>query len=137
MTRKEKKTKKYRGSRSHGGGNAKNRRGSGNRGGFGNAGLNKHKKTWTFKYAKDYFGKRGFTNPNKQEIDTINLYEIENKIKNNEIPKDESGIYLFSFKGKILGSGELSYPVKISALSWSKKVEEKVKAAGGSLEKLA
>ena len=40
-THKIKKVRKYRGSKTHGGGHMKKRRGSGNRGGFGKAGTGK------------------------------------------------------------------------------------------------
>ncbi len=133
--RKEKRVKRYRGQGSHGAGNAKNRRGSGNRGGVGHAGLNKHKKTWTVKFAPNYFGNRGFINPTSKEIDTINVFEIENMAKKGALEKKD-GKELFIFKGKILGAGELTIPVSIRALGWSKKAEEKIKEAGGNIEKI-
>ena len=46
MALKNRKTRKYRGSRTCGGGNAKMRRGAGHRGGRGNAGVKKHRKSW-------------------------------------------------------------------------------------------
>lgn len=133
--RKEKRAKKYRGRRTHGCGNVKNRRGSGNRGGVGHAGLNKHKKTWTVKFAPNYFGNRGFVNPTKRDIRTINIFEIENIVKKGKVEKKD-GKEVFVFKGKILGSGVLSIPLNIRALCWSKKAEEKIKQVGGSIEKI-
>ncbi len=128
--RKEKRTKIYRGMRRHGKGNIKNNRGSGNRGGKGNAGLKKHKFTWVIKYAPDYFKSKGFVRPNKKKIKTINLYEIENLHKKGEIKKE------FVFEGKILGTGLLTKPIKIKAVSWTKKAEEKIKNIGGEISNI-
>jgi len=58
----KKKVKKYRGSRTCGGGSHKNRRGAGNRGGRGNAGVLKHKYIWAIKTGYE-IGKHGFTRP--------------------------------------------------------------------------
>lgn len=131
--RKEKRVKSYRGHRTHGGGNVKNRRGSGNRGGVGHAGLNKQKKTWTVKFAPDYFGNHGFVNPTTEKIGTINVFEIENMAKKGTLEK-KGAKASFVFDGKILGAGELTVPVAITAVSWSKKAEDKIKQAGGSIE---
>ncbi|MBU0586019.1 uL15 family ribosomal protein [Candidatus Micrarchaeota archaeon] len=133
--RKEKKTKKYRGHRSQGGGNVKNRRGSGNRGGFGGAGLNKHRKTWTVKFDPDHFGKHGFSNPTKTEVDVLNLFEIENMVKAGKLENKE-GKFILKFEGKILGTGNITVPVSVSAHAWSKKAEDKIKQSGGQLERI-
>lgn len=58
--------KKYRGSRTCGGGSHKKRRGAGHRGGRGNAGVHKHKYLKFLKLEKlglYEFGKHGFTRP--------------------------------------------------------------------------
>ncbi|MEM1578859.1 MAG: uL15 family ribosomal protein [Archaeoglobaceae archaeon] len=60
------KVKKFRGSRTCGGGSHKKRRGAGHRGGRGNAGVHKHKYLKYLKLAKlglYEFGKHGFTRP--------------------------------------------------------------------------
>ena len=121
--------------RSFGRGNVKNRRGSGNRGGRGNAGLHKHKYTWITRYDPDYFGKHGFARQNRKSIKTVNLFVINRQAQVNKLEKKD-GKYYFEFSGKILGSGNLSVPVSIKALCWSKGVEEKVKKAGGNISKL-
>ncbi|MEW6070653.1 MAG: uL15 family ribosomal protein, partial [Candidatus Thermoplasmatota archaeon] len=73
-------TKKFRGSRTHGRGQ-KAGRGAGKRGGRGMAGTHKHKYLWVLKYKPDYFGRRGFKRPQKviKEKKCINLYEIIEK----------------------------------------------------------
>src|SRR3989442_3851858 len=52
-------TRKLRGSRTHGRGK-KHGRGAGGRGGTGMAGLHKHKFKWMIKYDPEHFGPRGF-----------------------------------------------------------------------------
>lgn len=136
VARRQKKQKsKFLGRRRFGGGDIKNRRGSGNRGGVGNAGRCKHKGTWVAKYAPGYFGKYGFANPTKKKVAVSHLFEINQCAAKNKLEKKE-GKYYFEFQGKILGTGVLTVPVIIKAISWSKKTEEKVKLAGGQMEKL-
>lgn len=135
MRRKERQKKNYLGLRSFGRGNVKNRRGSGNKGGHGAAGLHKHRFTWITKNDPDYFGKFGFVRPNRKDVEVINLYEINNQIRANKLEKKEGKTY-FEFSGKILGTGVLSSPVIIKALSWSKGAEEKIKKAGGEISAL-
>ena len=133
--RKDKRVKMYRGLGSHGAGNAKNRRGSGNRGGVGHAGLNKHKKTWMVKFAPDYFGNHGFVNPTKKELKVLNVFDIENLARGGSLEKKGAALY-FTFEGKILGSGGIASPVNVHALGWSKKAEDKIIQAGGTLSKI-
>lgn len=130
--RPERQKSKFLGRRRFGRGNVKNRRGSGNKGGRGAAGLHKHKFTWVTKNDPTYFGKHGFSRPNRKSVDIINLYEIENRIKQGTLEKKGDGFY-FEFDGKILSTGDLSKAVTIKARAWSKNVEEKVKKSGGSL----
>jgi len=134
--RKTRSKRKHLGKRSHGKGRKKRRRGSGSRGGVGNAGLHKHKFSWTVNNEPDRFGAHGFDRKGvKKQIPAINLYDVNRKITTGKIEKKE-GKYSFEFRGKILGTGRITAPVAISAVSWSKKAEEKVKKAGGELVKL-
>jgi large subunit ribosomal protein L15 len=136
--RKQGQKKGYLGHRSHGRGNVKNRRGSGNRGGRGMAGIDKHKWSWAMKNEPDYFGKNRFVRPQgtQRVVEKINLYEINQKALKNTLEK-KNGKAVFTFEGKILGSGVISVPVEIHAHSWSKSVEEKLKAVGGSISKIS
>ncbi|MGV8176297.1 MAG: uL15 family ribosomal protein [Candidatus Bilamarchaeaceae archaeon] len=135
--RKAKRKGIYRGLKRHGGGDVKNRRGGGCHGGKGRGGIGKHKKTWAVKYEPGYFGKHGFARPGvPKKLAVLNLFEIENMVKHGEL-KPEGGKFNFQFEGKILGSGEFTHPVHIKAMCWSKKTEERVKKAGGSLTKIA
>ncbi|MFH1393884.1 MAG: uL15 family ribosomal protein [Candidatus Micrarchaeota archaeon] len=128
--------KKYLGKRSFGCGNCKNRRGSGNRGGRGKAGICKHKGTWAAKYAPGYFGKHGFANPNsKSLIKVAHLFDINRRAILGKLEKSGDK-FVFQFKGKVLATGNVTVPLLIKANAWSKRTEEKVKAAGGDISNL-
>jgi large subunit ribosomal protein L15 len=135
--RQERQKKGYLGHRSHGRGNVKNRRGSGNRGGRGMAGVCKHKWSWAVKNVRGcYFGKNGFTRPcGGKDIKVTHLYDINQKAMLNQLDKKD-GKYVFDFDGKILATGSVTLPLAIRAASWSKNVEEKLKATGGAISKL-
>ncbi len=135
--RKERQKKGYLGHRSHGRGNVKNRRGSGNRGGRGKAGMCKHKWSWATKNVRGcYFGKNGFARPwAEARAKVAHLYDINQKAMLNQLEKKE-GRYVFDFDGKILATGSVTMPLAIRAASWSRNVEEKLKAAGGAISKL-
>jgi large subunit ribosomal protein L15 len=136
MNRRQKSQKRgYLGHRSHGRGNVKNRRGSGNRGGRGMGGACKHKNSWIVKNAPGYFGKSGFVNTTRKEIDTVNLYEINQKALLNKLQKKE-GKFQFEFNGKILATGDVTVPLAIRATCWSKNVEKKLSEAGGQISKI-
>ncbi len=131
--RKGKRNRKFLGTRNHGKGNAKNRRGSGSKGGWGNAGLGKSKFTWVTAKAPDWFGVHGFAALERnKDIPTINLYAI-NQLASTGKLKSEGGRFTFAFEGKILGTGRLTHPVKISAEAASAGAVEKIKKSGGEL----
>jgi len=127
--------KGYLGHRYHGRGNVKNRRGSGNRGGHGMAGMCKHKNSWAVKYAPDYFGKHGFVRPVKTIVKVVHLFDINQKAIGKKLEM-KGGKYHFDFKGKVLATGDVTVPLSIRAISWSKNVEKKLSVAGGQISKL-
>jgi large subunit ribosomal protein L15 len=136
MKRKGRQKKGYLGHRTHGRGNVKNRRGSGNRGGHGMAGVDKHKWSWAVKhFGGSYFGKHGFVRPFRREVKVVNLFEINQKAVSDQLEK-KAGKYHFDFEGKVLASGAVTVPLVIRAGSWSRNVEKKLGAAGGSISKL-
>jgi large subunit ribosomal protein L15 len=133
VRRHERKFKKYLGSRTWGAGNTKKRRGGGCKGGKGYSGSHKHKWLHIIKYEPEHFGKRGFTSlkqKRKRTEKVINVGDIELMIKDGKLEKVDN-FYNFEFDGKILGRGELSFPVRIKALSFSKSAKEKIERAGG------
>lgn len=133
MARLGKRNRKFNGSRNHGKGNAKNARGKGNKGGWGRAGMHKHRYTYITRYEPDYFGVHGFASVRKVKVQKINLFEIEQLAQAGKLEK-KGGKDYFEFEGKVLGSGAISKPVFVKAVSFSKGVVEKIKKAGGSIE---
>lgn len=136
-------TKKYRGSRTCGGGTHKNRRGAGNRGGRGHAGSNKHHFIKAIKegYRKGYIHK-GFSRPQsliKKQI-TINIEELDELIDflyemNAEYIEKENDRYIINLNSininKVLGSGTISKKIEVTCSNFSKKAIEKIEQAGG------
>lgn len=146
VTFKRKKVKKYRGSKTHGGGAKKKRRGAGNRGGRGMAGTGKRadqkKPSILKKYGHSYFGKRGFfIKAKKKRI--INLYELENKVESllkENLIKKENDSYIINLKelgyDKLLGFGKISKKYIINVGSFSKKAKNKIEELGGKINAL-
>lgn len=136
MARLGKRNRKFFGSRNHGKGNAKNARGKGGKGGWGRAGMHKHRFTYITRYEPDYFGVHGFAPVRKVKVKTVNLFQIEQLAIAGKL-EQKGGKAYFEFEGKVLGSGTISKPVSVKAVSFSKGVVEKIKKAGGSTETFA
>jgi large subunit ribosomal protein L15 len=123
------KTKKFRGSMTHGKGK-KAGRGAGLRGGRGNAGLCKHKFMYMNKYMPGHFGEKGFKRPQSilKEDKIINVGEIEDKFPGKKtINLTEEGY------DKLLGAGQIKSKLKITVNSASEKAVDKIKEQGGDI----
>lgn len=82
---------------------------------------------------------RGFANkPVYDKVVTINIKDIERKVKDNLITKDvlvKNGLAKNSDKQiKILSVGEIKRSLNIKGILVSGKTKEKIEAAGGSVE---
>ncbi|MDR0523274.1 MAG: 50S ribosomal protein L15 [Candidatus Methanoplasma sp.] len=134
-------TKKMRGSRTHGRGK-KSGRGAGIIGGRGQAGLGKTGKIHMLKYDRDHFGRHGFKRPQCMVTAnaTINVAELEEGIERfvslgfaaktgdtYNINLTDAGI------DKLLGNGNIGVPVNVTVAQASEKAREKIAAAGGSI----
>lgn len=137
----KKKTKKYRGSRSHGRG-TKAGRGAGERGGRGKAGLNKHKVKSMVKDDQDYFGPKGFTRPQglTEETEVINIYQVEENLDyfvDAGLASEDGDVYEIDLKeagfDKLLSKGRATKQMKIKVSSCSDSAEKKVENAGGEI----
>lgn len=144
MKRKQKKTKKLRGSRTCGGGNAKKRRGAGHRGGRGLAGGGKNKKTKADKVRMqfpDHIGKRGFKRPQKviTEKGTINVQDLDQNIefyleqgfaeqKGDTITVDVEPLGV----AKVLGKGKVTRKLEVKAPGFSESAVRKIEEMGGA-----
>jgi len=130
------KTKKFRGSRTCGGGTHKNRRGAGNRGGRGHAGGCKHHFVKERMLGRGY-GDYGFKRPQKvakkyTAIDIGVLDEAVDQLVEQKRAKVRTGKYYITVDAdKVLGAGCVTKPLIISAKSFSKKAIEKLESVGG------
>lgn len=82
--------------------------------------------------------KRGFTNVFKKDYNLVNVRDL-NKFESNSSVDIEALYKANLLKGskdgvKLLGDGEISYPIAIKIHKVSKRAREKVEAAGGKVE---
>lgn len=108
-------------------------RGAGNRGGRGMAGTGKRaaqkKPSILTQYGNAYFGKHGFTRPQKtQKKEKIINLQALSKFSSTSINLTELGYT------KLLGSGKPEKAYTIIVPAYSKKAKEKIEAAGGSIQ---
>lgn len=134
------KTKKFRGSRTCGGGTHKNRRGGGSRGGRGNAGGCKHHFVRALQRGLS-FGKHGFKRPLSTVTDKsiVNVGELDEAIEQlvtdgfAEKKGDAFHINLTSIGiEKVLGSGKITRPLFITASEFSASAKQKIEDARGN-----
>ncbi|MCL5092574.1 MAG: uL15 family ribosomal protein [Candidatus Marsarchaeota archaeon] len=123
VVRKEKRNRKYFGTRRWGVGNIKNARGAGDRGGVGN-GRRKHRFTYFTAKHPELIGKKGFHVWKPSKLKCITLYGVNRialKAENQMI--DLSGY-------RVVSNGELEKSkLTIKAAGFSKKAMEKIKNA--------
>jgi large subunit ribosomal protein L15 len=140
MPHNKRKTRKKRGSRTHGYGQVGQHRGGGQRGGHGKAGLRKHKWTHTIKYAPERLRKHGFKPPIRKELSAINVGKLDEQIdsllENKQAEKTKEGINI-DLKGlgydKLLGKGQVTHPLIVQVESCSKSAAEKIEKVGGKI----
>ncbi|WP_181685437.1 uL15m family ribosomal protein [Halorhabdus salina] len=137
------KSKRQRGSRTHGGGTHKNRRGAGHRGGRGDAGRDKHEQ-----HLHPPIGKSGFTRPEKTqediaEIDVRQLDENAALMAADGIAEEDGDGYRIDAREvvedgfdvdavKVLGAGQVRNELTVVADAFSAGAREKIGAAGGT-----
>jgi large subunit ribosomal protein L15 len=124
-----KKTKKFRGSMTHGRGK-KAGRGAGLRGGKGNAGLNKHRFMYMVKNMPNHFGRHGFKRPQSivKKDNIINVGKIEELFPNKkDIDLEKEGF------DKLLGGGTVKNSIRIKVNQASEKAIEKIKEKDGEV----
>jgi large subunit ribosomal protein L15 len=129
MPHKERKTRKMRGSRTHGYGRIGQHRDAGSK---GQRKVGRHKHLWSYVTAHEpnYFGKHGFTSPKslKHQENTINIKQLNQlTIENNQVNLTTLGYT------KLLGTGKITKPLTITVATCSKTAQEKIKKAGGQV----
>ncbi|MHA1722226.1 MAG: uL15 family ribosomal protein [Candidatus Baldrarchaeia archaeon] len=142
MVRRKKKSRKFRGSRTHGYGRVGQHRKGGSRGGKGRAAGRKHGHMWSYiiKYEPNRFGKHGFHRPQEliREPRTINIGELDEKIvfllenKIAEYERDQIVIDVTKLGlDKVLGKGKVTKPLIVKAKSFTMSAIKKIEEAGG------
>jgi large subunit ribosomal protein L15 len=128
------KTRKLRGSRTAGWGQVAQHRRSSRKGGRGMAGRRTHKFAL---FLAQGGPTRGFIRkPIRKPVEAVNLTQLERLAASSAIEAGKSTVDLSSVGvDKLLGGGVAPKNVEIVVSSWSKRAEEKVKAAGGSIRK--
>lgn len=135
------KTRKKRGSRTHGWGQVGQHR---NRGVKGKRKVGRHKHLWTYviKHEPKYFGKKGFTSPKslKGEINVINVGQLDELLDKlsieKQLQKKRGKAFLDLEKlgyHKLLGAGKITQAVTVKVPSYSEDAARKIKEAGGQI----
>ena len=143
MPTSKRRIRKFRGSRTHGFGQVGQHRKAGQRGGKGNAGMHKYHWSWTLRYDPDHFGKHGsrtaFMSP-APKTKILNVAEIENsldKLFDKKVARQEGNKVMVNLielgVTKVLGNGNISRPLIITAPSFSKTAIKKIQEAGGTV----
>ena len=141
--RTRKKTRKYRGTRTHGWGIVRTHRKSGMRGGVGMAGAKSHHWIQVVKGIRPPLGKRGFTRPPPvvKDANTINISHIEAMLPSlvkNEKAAMKGTSYEINLTelgyDKLLAQGSATKPMNITVKEASERAIEKIKAAGGKVK---
>jgi large subunit ribosomal protein L15 len=131
MPHKERKTRKMRGSRTHGYGRIGQHRDAGSK---GQRKVGRHKHLWSYvvTHEPDYFGKKGFTSRQslKRRENTINITQLS------QLPVENGTAHIdLTSMGytKLLGTGKIAKPLTITVAACSKTAAEKVEKAGGKI----
>ncbi len=142
------KSKRQRGSRTHGGGSGKNRRGAGHRGGRGKAGSDKHEF-----HHYDQSGKHGFKRPQatEREVAEISIRKLDEDAvlyAAEGLAEETDDGYAIDARDvvedghevdavKVLADGDVYQPLEVTADEFSDAAADALEAAGGEAIALA
>ncbi len=141
--RTRKKSRKYRGTRTHGWGIVRTHRKSGMRGGVGMAGAKSHHWIQVVKGLRPPLGKRGFTVPPSvaKQAKTINVSHLEAMlaalVKNGDASKKGNAYEINLTElgyDKLLAQGAVTVPMNITVEEASERAVDKIKSAGGKVK---
>jgi large subunit ribosomal protein L15 len=131
------KTRKRRGSRTHGWGRVGQHRRTGSK---GRRNPGRHKGLWSYiiKYEPDYYGKDGFTSSKslRRKSNVINVGTLEGMAEKLAVEKEEGRSFIdLESLGytKLLGTGKISKALLVKVPTFSKSAAEKIKGAGGQI----
>jgi len=139
MPQKLRKTRKMRGSRTHGYGQIGQHRKTG---GKGRRKAGRHKAGWTYviKHEPNYYGKRGFTSPQSLHhktsiINVGQLEELADRLAKEQPEKKKRTVLDLNKLGynKLLGMGNITSPLLVKITSHSENAAKKIEKAGGQI----
>lgn len=142
VRRREKKSKYFRGSRTHGWGRVAQHRRSGRKGGRGFVGYHKHKWSWTVKYAPDWYGAYGFQrHPSLVlQYSTINIGALDEQLDHlveRGVASKNGDKYTVDLTqlgvNKLTGSGKVTRKIVVKVAKATRKAVERIKEAGGEV----
>ncbi len=139
MTTSLRRTRRLRGSRTHGWGRSGQHRGSGSQGGHGNAGWKRHKWSSVIRYGIQV-QEKGFTPPNQKYSRAINIGDLNQQLDNYTFrgfvkesdSKTEVNLPSAGYT-KLLSRGTVNKPLRILVYHASERAAEKITAAGGEI----
>lgn len=136
MATRNRKTRKLRGSRTHGWGQVAQHRASGHKGGLGKSGMLKHHFSTMLKEFPDHFGHDSTHPPHPNIIKKwTSVRELDDLFANSG--KDEQGKKIIDLVGlgydKLLGGGQVKNAYTVKIKQFTKSAQEKVKQAGGEV----
>ncbi len=139
--RREKKSKYHRGSRTCGWGRVAQHRRSGRKGGRGRVGYHKHKWSWVMAYARDWYGKHGFTrHPSLvAEARVVNVGELDERadeLVRAGLAQVEGDVVRVDITqlgyNKLGGRGQVTRKLVVIGLEATEGAVRKLQAAGGA-----
>ena len=137
VVRREKKSRKMRGSRTMGWGIRGQHRDRGSQGDR-QIGMHKEKWSWLVKYGEGWYGKHGFRNPTTKLTSAISLRKLNELLVSGSIKiKEIDGKKIVDLNelgyDKLLGGGIISVPVTIKVGKATDRAIQKVKQIGGEV----
>jgi len=136
MPTRYRKTRKLRGSRTHGWGQVAQHRASGHKGGVGIAGMLKHHFSSMLKYDPDHFG-HDSTHPPHPNITKkwASVRDLDDLFRKFGQKEGEKKVIDLNTKGyqKLLGGGKLGNAYTVKVKQSTKSAQDKVKQAGGEV----
>ena len=136
MATRTRKTRKFRGSRTHGWGQVGQHRASGHKGGLGVAGQLKHHFSSMLKENPDHFGHDSTHTPHpniiKKWTSVRDLDDLFTKFGTKEGGKNVIDLTRNGYD-KLLGGGKISNAYAVKVKQFTASAEEKIKQAGGEV----
>jgi len=136
MATRNRKTRKYRGSRTHGWGQVGQHRASGHKGGVGISGQLKHHFSSMLKENPDHFGHDSTHTPRANIIKKwTSVRDLDDLFTKFGTKDGEKKVIDLTGNGydKILGGGKISNAYAIKVKQFTATAEEKIKQAGGEV----